>query len=230
MIHFKQVHKSYPARAHAGLASHHEALAGVSFDIQAGELVLLCGHSGAGKTTLLKLLAALERPSAGTVMVQGHDVGAMRSSAIPFLRRNLGLVFQDTRLLTDRSLLANVMLPLLVTGTAGKEAARRARAALAKVGLLDREKLNPLALSGGDQQHLAIARAIVNRPAILIADEPTANLDRDAATRVIEIFRQFNQAGVTALIASHDEALFGQHASRVLRLDHGRLIAPGAPA
>ena len=223
MIHFKEVHKSYPASASARPTGEREALGGVSFDIAPGELVLLAGHSGAGKTTLLKLLAALERPTAGTVLVHGYDVGAMRSTAIPYLRRNLGLIFQDTRLLTDRSVLANVMLPLLVIGASAREATKRARAALDRVGLLDREKLNPLALSGGDQQHLAIARAIVNRPSILIADEPTANLDHEAATQVIEIFRQFNQVGVTALIASHDESLFGGHASRVLRLDHGRL-------
>jgi len=216
VIQFNQVHKSYPGG--------HKALAGVSFEVKPGEFVFLAGHSGAGKTTLLKLVAALERPSVGTVTVNGHNVGAMKASLIPYLRRNLGLIFQDTRLLTDRNVLDNVMLPLLVTGTSPRDAARRARAALDKVGLLSREKINPLALSGGEQQHLAIARAIVNRPAILIADEPTANLDRAAAVRVIEIFRQFNQVGVTALISTHDETLLAGYASRVVRLDHGRLM------
>ena len=223
MIHFDQVHKSYPGK--------HTALAGVSFTIEAGGLVLLTGHSGAGKTTLIKLIAALERPSSGTVRVNEHEIGKLRASAVPYLRRNMGLIFQDTRLLADRSVLANTMLPLLVTGTAKAEARQRARAALERVGLLEREKESPLALSGGDEQRLAIARAIVNRPAILIADEPTANLDRAAAERVLDIFLQFHQAGVTVLIASHDEALFGARASQILRLDHGKLIdGPGASA
>lgn len=222
MIQFNQVHKSYPGG--------HQALSGVSFEIKPGELVFVAGHSGAGKTTLLKLVAALERPTVGTITVNGHNVGAMKAAAIPYLRRNLGLIFQDTRLLSDRSVLANVMLPLLVTGTAPGDAARRARAALDKVGLRDREKLNPLALSGGEQQRLAIARAIVNRPAILIADEPTANLDRAAAERVIEIFRQFNRVGVTALISTHDETLLAGHATRVIRLDRGRLVESATPA
>jgi len=217
VIHFEQVHKSYPGG--------HQALAGVSFDIAAGELVLLAGHSGAGKSTLIKLLAALERPSAGKVVVFDHDLGALRATGIPYLRRQLGLILQDTHLLADRSALANVMLPLLVTGASRKEAMLRARAALERVGLAERAKDPPAALSGGDQQRLAIARAIVNKPAILIADEPTANLDRAAADAVVEIFRQFNQAGVTVLIASHDQALFGGHAQRVLRLAHGQLAS-----
>ncbi len=220
MIEFSQVHKSYGAQ---------QALAGVSFRIEAGEMVFVAGHSGAGKTTLLKLIAAIERPSIGAVTVQGQNVGALRASGIPYLRRNLGLIFQDQKLLTDRSVLANVLLPLVVVGTSPRDAARRARAALDKVGLLDREKANPLALSGGDQQRLAIARAIVNRPAIMLADEPTANLDRNAARRIIEVFRQFNQVGVTILIATHDERLFDGLHPRLLRLDQGRVAAHVAP-
>ena len=214
MIEFDKVHKSYESEP---------ALRGVSFRINAGEFVFVSGHSGAGKTTLLKLIAGIERPTIGTVNVHGQSVGALKASAIPYLRRNLGLIFQDQKLLTDRSVFANVLLPLLVVGTHPKEAAKRARAALDKVGLLDREKAHPLALSGGDQQRLAIARAIVNRPSILLADEPTASLDREAALQVIEIFRQFNQVGVTILIATHDHSLLEGLLPRILTLDHGRI-------
>jgi cell division transport system ATP-binding protein len=214
LIEFSKVHKSY---------SGFEALAGVSFRIEAGEFVLIAGRSGAGKSTLLKLIAAIERPSVGSVTVAGQNVGRMKAKGIPYLRRNLGLIFQDQKLLLDRSVLANVLLPLVVVGTAPRDAAKRARAALDKVGLLDRERAFPLSLSGGDQQRLAIARAIVNRPSILLADEPTASLDRDAAKRVAEIFRDFNRVGVTVLIATHDETLLDSIAPRVLRLDAGRL-------
>lgn len=222
MIQFDDVSKSYPGG--------HLALSGVSFTVAAGEMVHLAGHSGAGKTTLLKLLAALERPSTGRVVVFEHDVGALPPRGVPYLRRQLGLILQDPQLLVDRDALANVMLPLLVTGTSRKEALLRARTALAKVGLAERERDKPPALSGGDQQRLAIARAIVNRPAILVADEPTANLDAAAARDVMAIFRQFNAAGVTVLIASHDTALLADHAHRTLRLDHGRLGAQGKAA
>jgi cell division transport system ATP-binding protein len=225
MIQFQQVHKSYGSRQ-AHRDSRMSALTDVSFDIPSGAFVLLAGHSGAGKTTLLKLVAAVEPPTSGTIRIDGQDVGAIKARAIPYLRRNLGLIFQDQKLLADRSVFANVMLPLMVTGTPPRDAAKRARAALDKVGLLNREKLNPLALSGGDQQRLAIARAIVNRPAILIADEPTANLDQAAALRIIEIFRQFNQVGVTVLLATHDEHLLEGFAPQVLRLEHGRLVNP----
>ena len=219
MIEFDKVHKSYESEP---------ALRGVSFSINAGEFVFVSGHSGAGKTTLLKLIAGIERPTIGTVSVHGQSVGTLKASAIPYLRRNLGLIFQDQKLLTDRSVFANVLLPLLVVGTHPKDAAKRARAALDKVGLLDREKANPLALSGGDQQRLAIARAIVNRPSILLADEPTASLDRDAALKVIEIFRQFNQVGVTILLATHDHSLLEGLLPRILTLDHGRIPSSAA--
>jgi len=218
VIEFNQVHKSYDSQ---------QALRGVSFHIDAGEFVFVSGHSGAGKTTLLKLIAAIERPTIGTVSVHGQNVGALKATAIPYLRRNLGLIFQDQKLLTDRSVFANVLLPLLVVGTHPRDAAKRARAALDKVGLLDRERANPLALSGGDQQRLAIARAIVNRPAILLADEPTASLDRESALKVIEIFRQFNQVGVTILLATHDHSLFEDFVPRVLTLNQGRIASAG---
>jgi len=215
LISFSQVSKRYPG----GL----EALKGVSFTVGAGELCFVTGHSGAGKSTLLKLIPAIERPSSGSVIVAGQNVGALQRRAIPYLRRNLGIVFQDQKLLYDRSVYANVVLPLEFSDHPPREAARRARAALDKVGLLGREKANPIELSGGEQQRLAIARAVVNRPALLIADEPTANLDADSATQILDIFAAFNQVGVTALIATHDLALVERYGRRVLALHEGRL-------
>jgi len=200
-----------------------EALREVSFSIEAGELVFLTGRSGAGKSTLLKLIPAIERPSSGSVIVNGQNVGALKRAAIPYLRRNLGLVFQDQKLLYDRSVYDNVMLPLSFSTHAPREAARRARAALDKVGLLAREKANPVQLSGGEQQRLAIARAVVNRPAVLVADEPTANLDAESAARVLDIFVAFNQVGVTVLLATHDQGLVERYGKRVLNLKDGRL-------
>ncbi len=217
MISFSGVSKRYPGGQ--------EALKGISFALEPGELAFVAGHSGAGKSTLLKLLPAIERPTAGAVLVNGQNVGALKRAAVPYLRRNLGLVFQDQKLLYDRSVYANVALPLAFSGLAAKEAARRARAALDKVGLLAREKANPVELSGGEQQRLAIARAVVNRPGILIADEPTANLDAESAAAILEIFVAFNQVGVTVLVATHDEALIGRYAKRVLRLAQGSLVA-----
>ncbi len=184
----------------------------------------MTGHSGAGKTTALKLAAVIERPSAGSVVVSGQNVGALGRRAVPFVRRNLGLVFQDQKLLHDRSVMDNVMLPLLVCGNAPGDAARRARAALDKVGLAGREKSMPIALSGGEQQRLCIARAVANRPSILLADEPTSDLDPDAARAVMEIFRAFQQVGVTILIATHDAALVERFAGRVIQLRHGRVV------
>lgn len=215
VISFSQVSKRYPGG--------YEALSGVSLDIAAGEIVFITGHSGAGKSTLLKLLAGVERASSGTVLVAGQNVSAMRRAAKPYLRRNLGLVFQDHKLLYDRNVFDNVMLPLQVTGQSAKDAERRARAALDKVGLLDREKANPISLSGGEQQRLCIARAVVNRPSIILADEPTASLDPETARSVMEIFRSFNQVGVTVLVATHDRAAIDQLRPRVVLLSKGRL-------
>jgi len=217
MISFSQVRKSYRGG--------HEALSELSFSIDDGELVFITGRSGAGKSTLLKLIPAIERPTSGTVLVNGQNIGSMRRTAIPYLRRNLGLIFQDQKLLYDRSVFDNVMLPLAFTGHGYKDAARRARAALDKVGLLAREKANPVTLSGGEQQRLCIARAVVNRPSILLADEPTASLDAASAAEVMEMFRSFNQVGVTMLIATHDQALLQQFNPRVLALTQGRLEA-----
>jgi len=215
LISFSAVSKRYPG----GL----EALRGVSFTIEAGELVFVTGPSGAGKSTLLKLIPAIERPTAGSVVVNGQNVGALKRGAIPYLRRNLGLVFQDHKLLYDRSVFDNVMLPLSFGTLAPRDAARRTRAALDKVGLLERERANPIQLSGGEQQRLAIARAVVNRPAVLVADEPTANLDEDSAWRIVDILLSFHQVGVTLVVATHDQALVARHGRRVLQLAAGRL-------
>jgi cell division transport system ATP-binding protein len=216
IISFSRVSKRYPGGF--------EALKDISFAVEPGEMVFLTGHSGAGKTTLLKLIAAIERANGGMVLVNGQNVSAMRPAAIPFLRRNLGLIFQGQRLLYDRSVFENVMLPLIVTGHPYREAVRRTRAALDKVGLLDREKANPVTLSGGEQQRLCIARAVVNRPGILLADEPTASLDAAYADEILEMFNAFNQVGVTVLVATHDRQLIGKWQRRALTLDHGRFI------
>jgi cell division transport system ATP-binding protein len=191
-------------------------------------MVFITGHSGAGKSTLFRLLAAIERPTSGSIVVNGQNLAALRKSAIPYLRRNFGLIFQDQKLLFDRSVLDNVLLPLAIVGLPAIDAARRARAALDKVGLLAREKANPIALSGGEQQRLAIARAVVNRPAILLADEPTTNLDSESAADILEIFRAFHQVGVTIVIATHDPQWMARLAPRVLRLERGRLLGDGA--
>jgi cell division transport system ATP-binding protein len=217
IISFSRVNKRYPGG--------YEALKDVSFGIEAGEMAFITGHSGAGKTTLLKLLPVIERATSGTLLINGQNVGALRDRAVPFLRRSLGLVFQDQKLLHDRSVFENVMFPLAATGQPLRDAARRARAALDKVGLLGREKARPITLSGGEQQRLCVARAVVNRPTILIADEPTANLDSDSAHEILEIFRSFNQVGVTVLVATHDQSLVSRYASRVVALDHGRLAS-----
>jgi cell division transport system ATP-binding protein len=216
LVSFSAVAKRYPGGQ--------EALKDVSFAIEAGELAFLTGRSGAGKSTLLKLIPAIERPSAGTVIVNGQNVAALKPAAIPYLRRNVGLVFQDQKLLYDRSVFDNVMLPLAFSAHPPREAARRARAAIDKVGLLGRERSNPVQLSGGEQQRVAIARAVVNRPSLLVADEPTANLDEESAARILEIFVAFNQVGVTVLIATHDQALASRFGKKILRLEAGKIL------
>ena len=205
-----------------------EALRDVSFEIGDGEMVFITGHSGAGKSTLFRLLSAIEKPTSGGIVINGQNVAALRRKAIPYLRRNLGLIFQDQKLLFDRSVLDNVLLPLAIVGMPTREAHRRARAALDKVGLLDRERTRPIALSGGEQQRLAIARAVVNRPSIILADEPTTNLDSDSASNILDIFRSFHQVGVTLVIATHDPQWMARFSPRVLRLEHGRLVGDGA--
>ena len=186
-------------------------------------MVVVTGHSGAGKSTLLKLMCAIERPTSGSVLVNGQNVGSLRAVAIPYLRRNFGLMFQDTKLLYDRSVYQNVMLPLDILGYDAADAGRRVRAALDKVGLLAKEKSLPITLSGGEQQRVAIARAIVHRPAILLADEPTANLDAAYAVDVGELLRSFQQVGVTVVIATHDEQLAARMQPRRIHVAQGRL-------
>jgi len=215
MISFNQVYKRYPGG--------YEALKNVSFDIAEGEMLFVTGHTGAGKSTLLNLIAAIEHPNSGSVIVKGQNVSALKGGALPYLRRNLGLIFQDHKLLFDRNVFDNVLLPLQICGFDYRESSKRTRAALDKVGLLQREKTNPIALSGGEQQRLCIARAIVNRPSIMLADEPTGNLDSDYANEIMDIFKSFHQVGVTLLIASHDEGISRQFGTRTLRLNHGEL-------
>jgi len=217
VIQFSSVAKRYEG----GL----EALRGVSVEIGAGEMVAVTGHSGAGKSTLLKLAAGLERATGGTVVVHGQNVGALGETALAMLRRRIGFVFQDHKLLFDRSAFDNVALPLRVSGLAGDEIGRRVRAALDKVGLLARERAMPVALSGGEQQRLCIARAIVNRPSILIADEPTGNLDADYAKAILELFQSFHRVGVTVLLSTHDEAGIERLGCRRVALVSGA-IAP----
>jgi cell division transport system ATP-binding protein len=219
MIEFKHVSKQYSPDA--------IALRDVSLTIAKGELVYLAGPSGAGKSTLLKMIAAIERPSSGNVLVNGQDIGKLKKASVPYLRRKLGLILQQQRLLTDRTVLANVMLPLILLGDAKVEAERRARAALARVDMEDRATALPMELSGGEQQRVAIARAIVNRPQIILADEPTANLDRAAADKVLDALRFFNAAGVTCMISTHDDYVLDR-AARVIHLDHGQVTGATA--
>lgn len=216
MIVFSEVHKRYPGG--------HEALRGINLRVGLGELAYLTGPSGAGKSTVLKLIAGIERPTSGAVVVSQQNVGRLRPRAVPFLRRKLGLILPEIALLHDRSVLANVLLPLQIAGYDPQEAQRRARAALDKVGLHGRDRALPITLSGGEQQRVAIARAVVARPSILLADEPTANLDAAQADAILEIFRSFNQVGVTLLVATHDLNLVNRFPARRLLLEAGRLI------
>ncbi len=215
MIAFNQVSKRYPG----GI----DVLKNVTFELNKGEMAFLTGHSGAGKSTLLKLIAAIERPNSGSVLVNNQNVSALKSAALPYLRRNLGIIFQDHKLLFDRNVFDNVLLPLQICGFEHKESGKRVRAALDKVGLLSREKANPIALSGGEQQRLCIARAIVNRPSILLADEPTGNLDAEYAEEIMAIFESFHQVGVTLLISTHDAGVLRNARVRVIELKQGEI-------
>ncbi|GGG51550.1 cell division ATP-binding protein FtsE [Pseudohongiella nitratireducens] len=216
MIRFDEVSQRYPGG--------HEALKQVSFELERGEMAFLTGRSGAGKSTLLKCIMRTESLSQGQILVSGRNIQRISDKQIPFYRRRIGVVFQDHQLLYDRSVYENVALPLRIDGYREADAARRVRAALDKVGLLSKEKMNPIALSGGEQQRVGIARAVVNRPQILLADEPTGNLDPELAADIMKLFEQFNQIGVSMLIASHDLALITRLRHRMLTLDNGRLI------
>ena len=216
MITFDRVGKRY--------SNGHDALSDLSFALGAGEMAFVTGHSGAGKSTLLRLVALLERPTRGQVTVNDRNFGAVRRRGIARVRRGVGMVFQDHRLLVDRSVFDNVALPLVIAGTPREEVAKRVRAALDKVGLLDREKSAPSMLSAGEQQRVGIARAIVAKPPVLIADEPTGNLDPQLAAEIMALFGEFEQVGTTVLIASHDLPLVKRMGKRVLVLDHGKLI------
>ena len=219
MIRFSNVSKRYPGG--------YEALHDVSFHLAAGEMAFLTGHSGAGKSTLLKLIALIERPSGGQVLVNGQNLNKLGRWRIPYHRRNIGVIFQDHRLLFDRTVYDNVALPLIISGYGGHEVGRRVRAALDKVGLLGKEKLYPITLSGGEQQRVGIARAVVNKPPLLLADEPTGNLDPELSREIMEIFEDFNRVGVSVLIASHDHDLIRSMGKRVLSLKQGQLADDG---
>ena len=216
MIKFDGVSKRYPGG--------HEALLNVAFHLKPGEFAFLTGRSGAGKSTLLKLVMLMEKASAGQLFVDGQNLNRLSRRQLPFFRRKIGVVFQDHQLLFDRSVFDNVALPLQVAGYNSSEAARRVRAALDKVGLLNRENANPIELSGGEQQRVGIARAVVNRPALLLADEPTGNLDPDLSAEIMNLFEQFSQVGTSVLVATHDLALIDPSKHRVLTLDQGRLV------
>ena len=222
MIRFEHVSKRYSAS--------HDALIEMNFELAAGEMAFITGHSGAGKSTLLKLVALLERPTRGKVIVNNNDHSKLRRGRIPHARRGIGMVFQDHRLLMDRSVFDNVALPLLISGTPREEIGKRVRASLDKVGLLGRETEPPVNLSTGEQQRVGIARAIVAKPPVLIADEPTGNLDPQLSAEIMTLFGEFQQVGTTVLIASHDLPLVKRMGKRVLVLDHGKLIDDFRPA
>ncbi len=215
MISFEKVGKKYQDQT---------ALSDVSFSMEAGEMAFLTGHSGAGKSTLLSLIPSIEKPDQGRVIIDGKDLGKLKASRLPHLRRRIGFVFQQHRLLFDRSVFDNVSLPLQICGIMPEQSESRVCAALRKVGLEDKGSLNPKVLSAGEQQRVGIARAIVNRPLILLADEPTGNLDPELSEEIIRLFMEFNSVGVTVLIASHDLSLIGKFDCRIIHLSHGKII------
>jgi cell division transport system ATP-binding protein len=217
MIRFDQVHKRYP--------NGREALAGVSFAVASGELAFLTGHSGAGKSSILKLIALIERPTRGQVIVNDRNVAAIKARGIAQFRRQIGVVFQDHKLLHDRPVMDNVALPLIIAGVPRREVDKRVRAALDQVGLLGKEKSRPLELSTGEQQRVGIARAVVARPSLLIADEPTGNLDPDLAREVMQLFKRFSEVGVTVVVATHDVHLIERFDARRVRLSDGRVVS-----
>ncbi len=215
MIRFDHVAKRYPTG--------HEGLSGVDLYLEAGEMAFLTGHSGAGKSTLLKLIGLLERATRGQVWVNERNLNKLRARDIPYHRREVGMIFQDHRLLHDRTVFDNIALPLVVAGMGHAEVRRRVRAAMDKVGLLKKEKVFPITLSGGEQQRVGIARALVSKPPVLLADEPTGNLDPDLSREIMELFLEFNQVGVTLLIATHDVDLVNRLGKRIINLRDGRV-------
>lgn len=215
MIEFSHVFKRYPGE--------HDALKDINFKVERGEMVFVTGHSGAGKTTLLKLISLIERPTRGQAVVNGKNIGRMPSHRVPHFRRDMGIVFQNYKLLFDRTVYDNVALPLIVAGLEAREIGRRVRAALDKVGLLSKERLNPIVLSGGEQQRVGIARAIVHRPTVLLADEPTGNLDIVLSEEILDLLLDFNAHGVTVVIATHDQRLINRAGKRMLVLKHGEI-------
>jgi len=216
MIDFDAVTMRYPETG--------DVLRNVSFHLAKGEIAFLTGHSGAGKSTLLRLITIMERSSRGRVVLDGQDLRLAKEHQLPFIRRKMGVIYQDYKLLYDRTVFDNIALPLVIAGYGHHEVTRRVRAALDKVNLTGKEKKYPLALSGGEQQRVGIARAVVNKPPIIIADEPTGNLDPELSAEIMFLFGQFQQVGVTVLIASHDISLITQLNHRVLKLDHGQLV------
>ena len=220
MISFDRVSKRYDEG--------YDALREISVDIGRDELVFLTGHSGAGKSTLLRLIMLMERPTRGQLTIDGQNLATVGSRGIPRHRRDIGVVFQNHQLLFDRSVLDNVALPLIIAGYDHREVGRRVRAALDKVGLLSRERAMPITLSGGEQQRVGIARAVVGKPKILLADEPTGNLDPALSAEIMQLFEEFNQVGVTVLIASHDMALISRLHHRIITLSEGRVVTGSA--
>ena len=217
MIRFEQVSKTYPGGFHA--------LQNVSFKISKGEMIFVAGHSGAGKSTVLKLIAGITKPTSGKVWMNNQDLGTLNDSRLGYLRQHIGLVFQDHKILFDHNVLQNVLLPLRIIGYDRATAEKRARIAIEKVGLGGRETADPITLSGGEQQRLCIARAVVHQPGLLIADEPSANLDRAYALDIMELFKTFHEAGTTVIVAAHDETLMADYGHRILRLQEGRFAA-----
>lgn len=220
MIVFERVHKRYP--------NGREALSDVSLRIDTGEMVFITGHSGAGKSTVLKLIALIDRPSRGQVSVNAQNTTAVKRRRIAAFRRQIGVVFQDHKLLHDRPVFDNVALPLVIAGTPRREIDKRVRAALDQVGLLGKETSAPLELSTGEQQRVGIARAVVSKPPVLIADEPTGNLDPELALEVMRLFKRFSEVGVTVVVATHDIHVIEQFAVRRIALDHGRVVGEAA--
>lgn len=217
MIRFQNVSKRYE---HG-----HEAIRNLDLHIKAGEMAFLTGHSGAGKSTLLKLIALIERSTHGQLRVDGQNLANLSSRQIPYLRRKIGIIFQDHRLLMDRTVFDNVALPLVISGMGHRDITKRVHAALDKVGLLNKARLYPITLSGGEQQRVGIARAVVNKPTLVLADEPTGNLDPELSEEIMRLFMQFNQVGVTLLIASHDLDLLQRLGHRIIALRNGQLMA-----